>query len=729
MRQIHLLFCRHFFLSFFIFTVFVISVFDANGQSVKLLSGPDFQIALVTDMTIVRIPIDIEGDSTRLRLINVTFENPLKTVPPDAFAAQIETDSFKNSFIKISINNLHRIDYGKYNLLFNALKLKSGTPDRITLSLTVKAATLVPPGPVIMARSQCVPLMPYKISKPTLTLFETSREAIVSSVSIRTISLKDDAGKDVPAAVKFLDTDQVIRNGRQGDFPFDISGDLPLGTVEGTFEIKSPQLAPVQFTMKIVTKRTGIWIVLAIVLGLALGYIIRILLKNLLERKQAQKTLLDLVVLLNIENAARPDKTFTAKINIIKSELNLVFEKGTTEITTAIDTAKKSLTDAVSDFNTRRTTLDTSLKAFSAAINGIWFLPEEIKSILVTATKNITAVNSEITGNNPEQGDTLLTAAKNDLATNLKTAVLSIKNDLLNTYEKIKTSPFKLLLSNPVLSEELAALITTANTLSGSDFDKDVANIRTQLELMDAQRIKTRNFYFHFALATRSLLENIKTILINGNVDLINELSDLLKKTDEKMFLKSDAELDQLMDNTATVLEGIQNELYQVFTTSKLNLTNEQTNAIKADFTKGSYADAATKIVEFKKPATVAENALANDTRSQAPLSGQIPFPINHNTGFIVNPGMLGGFTNSNPMMIDDDNIYVRLNQTISRIEAVQSILICIVITVFGYALFVDKFTGTTADLIEVFSWAFILNVSLETLATVASGIPKRIRA
>ena len=636
-----------------------------------------------------------------------------------------------NSFLKISIHNKPPLDQGKYHLTFNILKGKPASPpEPLYIDLTVKPATIAPLHNVVVSRVQNFPFFPYKLAYKPVTLFETSRNAIVSPITIRELTLVDTKGANVPATIKFTNTDQIIEAGRQADLSYEVIGDLPIGTAMATFIINAPQLAaPVQFKMDIITKRGGWWIFIIILAGLLFGYTTRIALNNILQLNKSRKEAIDLLRLLDEEKANRPDETFSMAVDKMQKKLNASINSGTAKITEVITDIKTDLAATFTDFNKRQTELQTKLKSFSDALTGIWFLPDQVESIIATASNSLNEVNALIIANNPGAGEEALQKLNVRLAKDFIIETRKFKNKLKETYESIKQSTLKIAVVESPLLKEVNDLATSLAAIPEDKFEESPENIRVLLQALSTQKRRTIDLYSNISLTIKLLLETLANIFINGKIDLQNELLAIGKKSDLKFSLQSDKALDKALTALAADMKDIQNDILQTFTSAKLGLKEDQIKTIHETIAAGHYSDAANNIVVFKRAIIINEATMANYSYKTLIIPPQISFASVHNTGFIQRPVSVTDPFNNKAKMSTTNTRYSEILRTIFWTSLLQTLLIGIGIAIFGYSLFVEKFTGTVTDMIEIFSWAFVLDVSINTLTTAAGGIPKKIKA
>ena len=134
--------------------------------------------------------------------------------------------------------------------------------------------------------------------------------------------------------------------------------------------------------------------------------------------------------------------------------------------------------------------------------------------------------------------------------------------------------------------------------------------------------------------------------------------------------------------------------------------------------------------MEFKKPATtvIREFAQANGAAERAALPPQTLLP-GRQEGFVQSSLAVANPSGSRADLPADTLSITQITRTIFWASILQTALIWVGIAIFGYPLFAEKFTGTVTDMIEIFSWAFVLDFSLNTLTTLAGGVPAKIKS
>ena len=707
-------------------------IFGIKAQSIKSLRGNSFDIALTAINSTIKIPIILVPDSGILnpRLVDVSFDNPVRTISPSLFAASIETDSLKNSFLNISIHNQPALDQGKYHLIFNIIKGKpTSIPEVFTIDFIVKPASIAPIANLIIFRVQEFPFLPYKPSHIPLTIFETSRNAILSPVVIRELTLTDAKGANIPVGVSFLNLDQGVAAGKQNGFDYNVIGDPSVGIVSGNFEINAPQLStPVQFKVDIITKKGGAWIFLIILAGLLLGYATRILLDNILKLNKARKEVAELASLLDVEKQNRPDDAFGQSINNLQKTLNDAGNSNTAKISKAIADVNSGLAEAIAKFNIDMANFQTKLKSFSHTLTGIWHVPADVETALLVASTSLSKANDFIIQNNLFAGEKALENLNMELAASLMAAVVKSKNNMKMAFESIRQSSLKIAAAGSPVLKELDDLSAALLLIPEDKFDEDPANIKLLLNSLTTQRRHTVNFFFNIYLALKSLMELLLNMLSNGNIKLEEELLSIIKKSELKFVSQSNKSIDSTIISVGGDMREMQDDIVQALTSVKLGLQEDQIKIIKDLLMDGQYSDAANNIMKFKKPTIIRE--AFTDTNNTNGLTNQPPisFAPGSEERFIQNPVAVTYIaTNKHGLSIAEIK-YREIVRTIFWTSFAQTLLIGIGIAVFGYGIFAEKFNGTVADMIEIFSWAFVLDVSINTLTTTAGGISKNIR-
>jgi len=693
----------------------------AMAQPVKLLRGPDFDIALDAPRVSLRIPVSIAStDSFVVRLIDVSFNEKAYIVPQQLFNAGIQTDSFKNSFLVINIENTASIRQGRYGFLFNIFnKGKATDPLPLMIYITARPAQLwLAPTPVV-ARIQNGPFMDFSLENPCLPLFEISGNSSAGPVTIRQLSLRDATGKPITSLVTF-DSGWTVQNGRSAIIPLTINGQLPLGTVSGTFEINAPQLAaPVQFNMNFVSKRSGWWIIWLIIAGLFLGMFTRVFLTGLLDTKNARLRLLEAMSGIDKLLATHPDISFTKELQKAKEEL-LKGKRSSkaSDIIQHIEDGKKIADAALLDVADRDKTLRENARTFGEAISGDWFLGGSIKTLLSVAASELQMVYMLANANDPGKAAEAFNTLKNKLAHGLKEQLIELKQTFLATYESVKNSPLKIVLPTASIASQLNTLVDSVAAIAENGL-ADTANLRSVLGSLDDQRRRTLNLFFSLSLSANSMLESVHNVFIAGKVPMDDVVAGISSEINTAFVTKTDEGLDRIMSGSAASMRAIQARIVKEFT-GMPGLTGEERIAIDSDLSAGNYKEAAQKIVSFQKPGrTNPETGFAG--------KGSVSFPqiATAISGFLVDvprpPDASAGITG-----LSEEHEYLKLSNAITWITLVQQLFIAAAVCVIGYSLFSEKFTGTASDMAEIFFWAFAINISLLSLTVVTELVTKK---
>lgn len=690
------------------------------------------QIALTAPKATLDIPVTLMPDSSepKVRTQSIYFQD-LTPIAASTMQSTILKDSENNLLLHLDINNNPSLPAGKYNLIIEETKVSKGKTAPVTypLEITVKAASLENPIPVV---SQ---IEGSKVSPQSLLLYNKSFSSYLFPITIEKISLTGPDKTPLTQDINFKTKNVQAPPDQETKIAFDYSDkDIPIGKSVGSFRINAPQLLqPIPFTLEI-TKKRGEWLIfLMIFLGLLIGFIT----KDLLTRKKALNSsinaALELIQKLQTEKKNKPDQEYIAQINGLIQRLGDALPgkygwKDKAEIDTAISEAEKAL----AEFNTALLgniqRIQTELNSMHKAVLPLGlFLPKGITTIAQQATAQIDSI-LQLTVNNrytdaKEQFNTL----KNNLVVDLKKEVDQFKEFYLRVFTDIKNAQFVLSGLPMPISDVPDQIIVSINELDVDISIQEPDKARTLLESINTVNSKIKDFILNLSTGINTLLSTLSKIISQVNPSIQADI-DSKKNELTTALTVGNKPIEDVMISLSVKLNELHQWLLAKMTTDT-PLTKDQTDEIKKDLREGKYIDAANALVSFTTIAARGASLTANIT----------PAEIHAATLEYNNTNFISSLLTSTPpappqtkTLITNDNT-IELMATSKRriflIDVLQTIFIGIGIMAVGYFIYIDKYTGTNRELFEIFIYAYMLNITTETLATQFGVLPKIPRA
>ncbi|MEO5890323.1 MAG: hypothetical protein ABIQ31_08730, partial [Ferruginibacter sp.] len=493
------------------------------AQGVKLLRGNSYEIGLTKPQASFKIPVSInaaiKGKQPVIRLINVSFQNPAKAVADSAFTVNVAIDNYNNAFLQILVNNDPALDQGKYQLLLNVFRdLQDTLPETLSIDVSIKAAALTLPISVIATRTSAFPFTGYCSSIKPLSLFETSRNTAIGPLSIREISMIDSKGTTVTGKLTFEELSKGIPSGLGATFPYQLSGNFPIGTVVGTYELNAPQLAnPVPFTIQIITKRGGGWIILIIAAGLVFGFLTRIYLEARIQRDKTVLDALELLQLIREEKHNRPDEKFGEHLDRIFNDLKTSVDlRKTEDITAAVTAARTALTVQIDAIKKAQADNKTDLDNLSNFLAISWpSLPQPFGILVDQAIPDLDKAVSDNEKYKVTSAKIAFAALRKRMLGDFRIAARSYKQLSSAGLNEIKNSTFKLQGFYPVFLTKLDALLDEVDKIPSDvndNKDDKIIGFQNLFQSVSQSRGDVLNLLFN-------LTSGVKT-LVDGMIDM-----------------------------------------------------------------------------------------------------------------------------------------------------------------------------------------------------------------
>src|SRR5664280_2192457 len=226
---------------------------SSNNNWISISGNTSFDILADTDLVIVYVPIKLKanislrvisfdlfdvslGNRHEMRLINAIKLLPYNNVG-NVFGPAI--------LIQLDLKQI-KIQ-GPYNLQF--LAMTKGMPDAyLNLTVNIPAATLRPEGPVVIDYASVLWKKYYKIfhrgspknfNEATLNLQEVSGKSRLTEIQIYSLGFYDANNRKIEGNLEFPKVPTLINPYGSSSGKYKLTGNFPLGTVNGKVEILS----------------------------------------------------------------------------------------------------------------------------------------------------------------------------------------------------------------------------------------------------------------------------------------------------------------------------------------------------------------------------------------------------------------------------------------------------------------------------------------------------------
>jgi hypothetical protein len=700
---------------------------------VILIRGSAYEVALRGSDEQLDLPVELSSEVRSkklvLQLLSVNITGQVDNLPIYSFNGITFVENQGNTFLRIPIQKTSNLKPGIYNLL---LRLKDSSDlrtelQRLTITITVKAAVVTTPATVIINRLDPGPGIPYEITKTPLNFWETGGNAFVKPAAVRQLRLVDAQGQPVPGKLVFKDSTEIPA-GEDSLFAYELYGDFPLGKVTGTFQLVGPQLTtPVPVTFEITTKKGWLWLVLAILIGLSVGYLFRTLLQNTINRNLAKLKIAELMRYISEVRIKWPDDNFVGEADDIIVRLNTALrETDPGKITAAVNNEETILRTAVEKLIREQGEAQNKLAELEGLIRpGTWSLPHIFEDILDGARMILqNAIRLNAIGN-VSSATNMHSEIKRALPTQLRGTMEQYKTDAIRAVTFLKSGvykePISLVLLDPVQSAAERLPIADTNVTveamlkSVHDLNHTVSNYKNQLGTQAALMFQT--FFGRFQSAEVKL----------ADPDAMNALQEEVGKITIRLGEPARGNWSLLKD-LPEVLKG----LYQALSSALLSQTTFMSDdpeiearnkalrkAIEDNIGNGSYLEAANKTIEFLQlNPVVAKTPSALTINSDSILFKPAAGMLDRKPTFAINP----------PIQVPSypDELYQQVYRKLKVARFWEFLLSSIFITFIIYLIHSSTFIGTLDQMASIFFQAFMLDVSLATVLTL---MPRVVRS
>lgn len=563
---------------------------------------------------------------------------------------------------------------------------------------------------------------------PALNLTGTSGQNIrLTDVKIHQTDL---SGKETVASSLRVNFDSVpeIAPGDTKSSAITLVGSFPLGTSTGAALITAPQLKdPVWITFDVKARRAK-WIIVAVmVLGLFLGFAVRIWVKKRMELQEARLKAFAAYEIIERE-AERPDGKFGRRVNPSLIALNTAIEHGNVEaLNKAITDANTVLAAAVADLNSRRDTAKGQLESLSGLAKKLPLLPAAIGAALTIDGPTLEKARGQLAFDDVAAAQESLTPLITNLGSTLGETVSAWRGHVKLLLDQVMAvSQFLPESASTGLSESKMTITDTLFPTLNASGTSSLTEIST---LFDSLR-QTRQFLVNefvnragaqLANSMNSLKKQFDPVA-KPNPQLVDQLFAKIGELVEKFPGWAEQpevgakELQEAADELRVLWPGA---LLAQITGSDANLVTETKDKIEALLNQRHYWDAAFEVIIFLKDHPL-EMILGEPEEGTL---AKTPETFSFSTGVWSFLDLLSGDSNFSLAKVTvrehtlPPSLEALRTKTLKELilaKLLRFALASVIIMFIGYALFAQTFVGTLNELLSVFVWAFGLNISID---------------
>jgi hypothetical protein len=567
-------------------------------------------------------------------------------------------------------------------------------PQRLTLQLTIPAGELKPLTAQTIDRVLLAcPWCRAVTAPPVLRVTESTNRTMLTGVTARqSDKLVATNGTTIDATIH--STEPVsIRAGQVGDLPLTIDGaeQLPLGKASTTVsvtanELTTPVLVPFEIRV-----RLHPWLLLpAILLGVAFGILLRVLLKNFIERGTVQVKAYELIETMRAAARRESDPLFLEAVAVARIDVTDALEGDVAAVTAAVTAGKAALQSARTTLQSRLDTLAASIAALRELTESAGQFPGDVATALTEAGKQIAGVEALWTARNASEGTTALEGINQRLARNVSAAAADWRIALRRALAETRQLP--------PLPEPQGGMLTTAATALSVKLEAipvDNANVATILNGVHAASFQALHDIERGVL--EPLAEYGETVA--ERIERIGRNAEAVRKAARALRQSIDADV-------ATTLGAPIRALGSLLTTMREKILaatpDEHQQDAQTLLGEGKYEEAAATSAGGGASA-VAQSAippLTPESEAAPPWRAAIAPSVAAAAG---GPAASAG-------------TWLRWQLALAR--ALNSLGIAILLALAGLVFLYPTFDGTVQGLLTAFFWGYASDFSAEAIKT-----------
>jgi hypothetical protein len=623
---------------------------------------------------------------------------------------------------------------------------KAGIKPEQTLDLQMvqPEAQVRPPATLVVERvlgfSTCV-------DGQLVPLQETSGRTRLAGIEIHQVGSLAGAGQAGSPALLFHRPPPVPPEG-SCEVGYRVSGGLPLGTLQGTAEIRGPQLAPVAFNFEIRSRLTKWWILIAAALGLVAGYLLRTQLQQWVTLGQARLQAVDVLKKIDDERQRRGDGDFRQRANGLRAPLDQAIELAASAdaLTQAATAGVNDLTQALAQLAERLATAQDEVDRLGRVLETRWRVPPELAEPLAAAPPCLAAARHALADTDAGMARSAVGEARSHLAAALPGRIDAWRVtafDLLTVLDAPELAvPAAMLPGLQASTERVRGLL---NGIGDLPPEPTLEQLEGALAGVDGARHAARLLLLEMRSWPQATLVEVDRTLLPAPLAVAAAVVALRGRA---------AELLRVLAAVAEAPEGRAQELgaalanlgdaWRVALLAQLGkVAAEDRAAVGEKLDRHLYAEAARETARLLRAAArprpaKKEGRIQGDVSFAAAEGAAEPAAAAGVPGFAAFwQGILGfGFEppaaaapaarprlDLTPAGLAVTRVH--LERELARVKALRFVLTATGVVVLSFVIFGDKFVGTVADFAGIFFWAFGTDVTVDAFWNAAKGYKK----
>jgi hypothetical protein len=475
----------------------------------------------------------------------------------------------------------------------------------------------------------------------------------------------------------------------------------PLGTFKGAVRIFADQLAtPVVLPVSLVTKESVLSALPVIIIGLLLGYLVR-------KKQEAKIGLLkqqiasgEVIKQIDATLGVNKDPDLTNALTQIRSGIQDKFASSAEILKNATDDAAPLIATAIKDFQDRRTALLNEANAAATAIGKQFRLQQALQSVVDDGKRALSKIQT-VPDNN-------VAKARHDL-NDLETRLCADVRPLLEEWTAGWKSKYELFenakpLLGPSVPPGLEQEMETAGERETNWVEPMTRSSQPTFALLGAALEGIHQNYAFWGSFSQTLAQRLQSYL-QGLAAAFKHIGQESNPAWVQWVQNHEKAVDQLKRgdvkaSSATLVELTQT-LKDLICQLGSKLAQDKKEVLDTDLKSNDFESAIRRIPG---------DALAGPTPGASPKGPPAPFEYTA-LGLVLDKWLV-------PKEISIQISVPELQQRLVKAEFRQQVAVAVLLIPFVLVALLPTFTGTPMDYMAAFAWAFLTDLTTQSLAT-----------
>lgn len=713
----------------------------ASGVYEARIDGPQaaLWIALqpkvpATSLTVSERPLDVSvGNRHELPLVQAFTASwhgePAAPRDPSADAL--------SRGIKLQIDVARLPGPGTYDVALGLQEQASGpAPRRQTLRLQISV-----PAAVLRAKSALVVERVLALWSNTTAAQTVAHPLILAETGGKSYALLRGAVSIVSESPQVatvdgelrVDTNQPVP--RDGAVPLKVStqGTFPLGSVRGSLELQSSQLAaPTLVPFEVRTRRARVLIVVLIVLGLLMGLLTRTVLTARIALGEQRVKLAALRERLDQEAQQQPDRLTRDKLTALRRSLDDAQSLDEPQtILTRLSEAEATRTQIHEALQAARSAAESRLQALQKQIPEYRTLPPSALAVLDAASQHLAEAETKLKAGEVSTASAQINAAearmRHDLQATLRAWLQQVTAELETLEDRLPPLRPR---DHEKLSSRRQSLRTATDQL-GTSLDQPGTDLATLLLHALLVQPPLRNLCSALSYGLKEALQTVRSDLATLALPPPPALLQLAAVQPDSSDASADAnylpQLQRLIEQGRALAQALDEALRSVL--SLPSLSPDRRRELTELVGQKAYLDALAKAVAWQREEQASRSAsppthvLGTAAVTEASPGSLAPdfFPDD------LSPAAARPL----PIAAASDLAAAELpapsaashRRILRCLRILQLLFSGLGIAAIGYLLFEARFVGTVPELITIFFWGFSADISVDSLVSFSKGL------